>query len=79
MTGAPVRVVRRQDLVAARRERRRAVEEGYRAPTSATVVVRSSRLRGVVLGLFGSVVLWAAEPWAAHVWPAIRRAVVPGG
>lgn len=79
MSGAPVRVVRRQDLVAARRERRRAVVEAYLAPVTATVVVRTSRVRGVVLAVLCSAVLWAADPWAEHVWPAVRRAVVPGG
>lgn len=79
MSGSSVRVVERRDLLAARRERRRATEASYLAPDQGQVVVHASRWRGVVLGLFLSLALWVAPVLTERVWPLVQRTLVPGG
>lgn len=76
--GSVVTTVERRDLLAARRERRRATEDAYVAPTSARVVVHASRARGVLLGMLAAVALWSGPIVEEKVWPTLQQAVVPG-
>lgn len=70
-----MRVVMRADQLEARRERRNAVERSYLLPNADRVVVHASRGRGVALGVFLSLMLWAA-PWCqAHAWPWLQGLV----